>query len=189
MPNVIFHLPRSILGPSLCPWSLTPADFISWAPLSADFQLCLANRRHQQDMKSWRREKSGHFSHGPSGSSYIPRAWWPLFPVPDFPLGTLFPLPFPKDGNDSHCYQCLSALASLLSVPLSLPTCWQQSIKSAVNSVLSDTWNQNLNLGAENPKVTATEIVFLYKYILAIYYWKIIYEFGLIVSQEINLIQ
>lgn len=61
--------------------------------------------------------------------------------------------------------------------------------RSAVNCVPSDTHDWDSNLAKRTARSLYIEIVLLCKCILAIYYWKIIYEFGFTFSQVINFIQ
>lgn len=49
-----------LFSPLLCPWRLSPGDFIAWAPLPSAFQMSLASGRQRQV----RRQKgAGYFSH------------------------------------------------------------------------------------------------------------------------------
>lgn len=145
MPMVIFHLPCadpfSVLLYALGGWPLQisspglPCQLIS----SFVWPIGSTGRR----WKVGRREKLEYFFPSPSGSSCIPPAWWPFFlgGGSRFLSGNTFPLPVPKDGNDSPLLlvsECLS-ISYLFLWPSQ--HVGKSSIKSAVNSVLCDTWN------------------------------------------------
>lgn len=143
MPMVIFHLPYadpfSILLYALGGWPLQVSSPGLPCLLISSYVWPIGSTSRRWKLGS--KEKLEYFFPSPSGSKLHSSCVVAPLSGSRFLSGNTFPLPVPKDGNDSPLLlvsECLS-ISYLFLWPSQHVS--KSSIKSAVNSVPCDTWN------------------------------------------------